>query len=335
MVVANKTSRYCWAYETVPGTAEIVDATTVTYEFGEYNDECGDWNTPFSENPSEPYWVYSKRTPSLIDGERTFPTFSHVFLPVTAQCYAWMLKKPSDSDPEVIIVALEEGKTYPLTIRCEESGGTVPTGTQAVGCYCVGLTTKAERNKPLQVEPIWAWQEMQDVGATGTEPTLTTAPVAPGDLLSGTYNGNPIVKWDIAGDNHSIDEVWRADWTQAQDFETVSSDLGATVTVDTYKFQPVEIILSAVFEDLDTWDDYMDRKVSTNMTIQVEKHDATSYILATFTNCRIVSIKKTGHRYKGHYGSVCNLVAEKVEYESDWFTEGGTTFATHWKALVA
>ena len=334
MVVANKTSRYCWAYESTPGTAEITAVNTVTYEFGNYNDDCGDWNTPFVENPSDPYYVYSKRTPSLIDAETEYPTFSHVFNPTTAQCFAWMLKKPQDSDPEVIIVALEEGMTYPLTIRHEEAGGTVPMLTQAVGCYCVGLTVTAERDKSLQVETTFAWQKMEDLSTT-TRPILTTAPVAAGDLLTGNYNGNPEVKWDIGGDNHTIAEVWRADWTQKQEFEIVSSDEGDTQTVYTYKFEPVQIILSAVFEDNNSWDDYFNRKVSTNMTIKVYKQDLTSYILATFTNCRIVKIKKSGHRYKGHYGSVCTLIAEKVEYESDWFTEGGITFATHWKALVA
>ena len=336
MGVANKSSRYCWAYETVPGIAEIVANNTVTYEFGNYNDECGDWNIPFTENPSMPYYVYSKRTPSLIDAEKEFPTFSHVFNPVTAQCFAWMLKKPSKNDPVTDIVALEEGMTYPLTIRLEESGGTVPMLTQAVGCYCVGLTVKAERDRSLMVETTFAWQKMEDL-ATTTRPILTTAPVAPGKLMSGNYSGNPQVKWDVDGDNHDLQEVWRADWTQEQEFETVSSDEGVTQIVYTYKFKPVQIILSAVFEDNDGWDDYFNRKVSTNMTIKVYKQDLTSYILATFTNCRIVKIKKTGVRHEGHYGAVCNILAEKVEYESDWFTEGGTdgTWATHWKALVA
>jgi len=310
-MVVNKTSRYCWAYETVPGTAEIVDVDTVTYEFGDYNDECGDWNTPFKENNAIPDYVYAVRTPTLTDVETEYPTFSHVFLPVSAQCFAWMLKKPAQNDPSVDIVALEEGKTYPLTIRHEESGGTVPTGTQAVGCYCVGLTAKAELDKPLQVETTFAWQELQDVGATGTEPTLTTAPVAPGKLMTGTYT-NPEVKWDIGGDNDALTEVWRVDWTQAQEFDSVSSDEGATQTVDTFKFEPVQIILHGVFDGVASWDDYMDRKVSTNMTVKVEKQDITSFILATFTNCRIVSWKKTGHRYKGHY-ELNSTVRKQIE----------------------
>ena len=50
-----------------------------TYEFGEYNEECGQWNTPFVENPTQPKWDYDSRTPTLIELERIFPVFSHTF----------------------------------------------------------------------------------------------------------------------------------------------------------------------------------------------------------------------------------------------------------------
>ncbi len=89
-----------------------------------------------------------------------------------------------------------------------------------------------------------------------------------------------------------------------------------------------------MFETNDSWDDYIDRKVSTNMTIQVKKHDGTSNILLTFTNCRIGTIKKTGERNKGHYQAVATMQADKVEAVSDWFTEGGVTFADHWRAAL-
>lgn len=330
-MVANKTSRYCWAYESVPGTAEIVAVDTVTYEFGEYNDECGKWNSPFVEQSVEPYWNYASRTPTLIELETKYPTFSHVFNPVTAQFLAWMLKKPTDSDPEVEIETLDTKLTYPLTIRLEEDGGTVPTNTQAVGCYCIGLTAKAERGRSFLVECQFAWQSMEDLG---DNPILTTAPVAPGDLLTGPYNGNPIVIWDSGGTPISIPAVWRADFNVEQEYEVVSSDEGVTQTVYVYKVQPVKIILSAVFETLDLWDDYVDRVGTYEMTIQVKKHDDTSYITFTFYNCRVMSIRKTGAKNEGHYGAICTIQAEEVKAECDWFTEGGTTFATHWKAAV-
>ena len=334
MVVANKTSRYCWAYEGTPGTAEITAVGTVTYEFGEYNEECGDWNTPFVEQTQVPYWVQASRTPTLIDADTKYPTFKHVFNPTTAQFLAWMLKKPVDADPAVTIETLDAGLTYPLTIRLEEAGGTVPCLTQAVGCYCVGLTGKAERGKSFLVETEFAWQKMEDLSNT-TRPILTTAPVAPGDLLTGPYNGNPIVIWDSGGTPISLTPVWRTDFTIQQDKEVVSSAEGATQTVYTYKVQPVKIILYAVFEAQDAWDDYVNRIGTYDMTLQVKKHDATSNILFTFYNCRIQTIKKSGHRNAGHYGSICTIIADEVKATCDWFTEGGTTFATHWKALVA
>lgn len=331
MVVANKTSKYVWAYQAAVGTSIITAVNTVTYEFGEYNDECGKWNTPFVENNALPSWVYSSRTPTLTDLESKYPTFSHVFNPTTAQFLAWMLGKPVDADPLVTIETLDAKMTVPLTIRCEELGGTNPQNAQAVDCYCVGLTAKAERGKSFLVETIFAWGALEDIG---DNPNLTTAPVAPGDLLTGPYNGNPIVLWDIDGDNVALTGVWRADFSCQQEWEKVSSSTGTTQSIYTYKMKPVKIILSAVFLINDPWDDYVDRKATTNMTIQVKKHDDTSYITFTFTNCRIQTIKKTGDRDGPAYGSVCTLIAEKVEATSDWFTEGGVTFATHWKAAI-
>lgn len=337
MSIANKTSRYVWTYESVPGTAEIVANNTVTYEFGRYNDECGKWNSPFVEQTQEPYWVQASRTPKLIDAETKYPTFSHVFNPVTAQFLAWMLKLPVDADPAVTIASLEAGLTYPLTIRLEEAGGTVPCLTQAVGCYCIGLTAKAERGKDFLVEVEFAWEKMEDLSNTA-RPILTTPPVMPGHLLTKPYNGNPIVIWDSGGTPISLTPVWRFDFQCQQDFEISTSDEGAVQTVYTYKYAPVKIIMSAVFEAQDIWDDYVNRVGTYEMTLQLKKHDGTSNILFTFHNCRIQTTKKMGKRNEGHYGSVCTIIAEKITATCDWFTETSQsspgTFATHWKAAV-
>ncbi len=336
MTIPNKTSKYVWAYQAVVGTSIITAVNSLSYEFGEYNEECGKWNNPFVENKAMPSWVYSSRTPTLTDMESEYPNFSHVFLPVTAQPFAWIQGKPISNTPSVDISSLETDMTYPLTIRNEELGGTRPNNAQAVDCYCVGLTSKAERGKSLLVECIFAFGALEDIG---DNPNLTTAPLKPGELMSKPYNGNPLVTWDTGGDNNAVPGVWRADWSEEREAEKVSSDEGATQITYTYKLKPVRIILSAVFQTLDPtvegiWKDYMDRKASTNMTIKVLKHNNTNFILATFTNCRVYSVKKSGDRNKGHYGVICILEAEKVTYTNDWFTEGGANFANHWKANI-
>ena len=330
MVVANKSSKIVWAYQAAVGTSIITAVDSLSYEFGEYNEEIGKWNAPYVENGALPSWVYSVRTPALTDMEIKFPTFSHAFLPVSAQFLAWMLGSPTNTTPTVTIAALNSGLTYPLTIRLEELGGTNPNNAQAVDCYCVGLNCKAELGTAFLVSAEFAWGALEDIG---DNPNLTTAPLAAG-LMSGVYDGNPIVMWDIDGDNVALTGVWRADFMTKQEWQKVTKDVGTSQTVYTYKMKPVQIILSAVFLINDGWDDYIDRKASTNMTIQVKKHDGTSYITFTFTNCRIKTIVKTGDRNKGHYASVAAIVAEKVEAVSDWFTEGGITFATHWKAVL-
>lgn len=332
MGIPNKTSTFVWAYQAVVGTAIITAVNSVTYEFGEYKDECGKWNSPFVENPAEPRWAYNSRTCTLTDLATEYPTFVHPFLPVTAQFLAWFLGKPLDADPLVTIETLDTDMTYPLTIRLEEKGGTKPEVIQAVDCYCIGLTIKMERGKSMLVECEFCWGSLEDF-SVDARPVLTTAPLAAG-LMTGPYDGNPIVMWDIGADNVSIPGVWRADIRGQRDYENVSGDQGAVQTNYIYKVLPIEIILSAVFETDDMWENYVNRTATTNMTIQVKKHNATNYITFTFTNCRIRSIKKTGERNKGHYAAVCVVRAEKVEGSTDWFTEGGVTFATHWKANI-
>ena len=73
MGIANKTSTYEWQYQAVVGTAIITAVNSPCFELGEYNDECGKWNSPFVENPSEPRWSYDSRTPTLTDLETKYP----------------------------------------------------------------------------------------------------------------------------------------------------------------------------------------------------------------------------------------------------------------------
>ena len=328
-MVLNKSSRVVWQYQAVVGTAIITAVNSPTFEFGEYNDETGKWNIPFVQNPTEPHWVYDSGTPTLTNLERNFPTWKHPFLPVTAQCYAWMQGKPESATPVVNISTLMPGMTHPLTIRVEEKEGTHPDVTQAVDCYCIGLTSNAERGKSLLVEVEFAYGDLEDIDPGGdNRPILTTVPLAAG-LMTGAYNGNPILEWNTV----SIPGVEKAVWMEAKEREVVSSDEGATQIIHTYKTKPVRIMLWGGIQVDDLWDDYKAR-TTRNMTIQVKKFDNTSYITATFTNCRITSFERIGERYKGKYASVITIEAEKVTYVSDWFTEGGVTFATHWKAAI-
>lgn len=324
-MVLNKTSKFVWQYQAAVGTAEIVIATSPCFEFGEYNDECGKWSIPIVENPTEAHWVYNSGTPTLTDAERKYPTFKHTFNPVTAQCYAWMQGLPADADPAVTISTLTSGMTSPLTIRLEELGGTHPDNVQAVDCYVVGLTSTAQREKSFIVQAEFAYGILQDIN---DYVNLTTPPLAAG-LMTGTYNGNPILEWNSV----SIPGVERAMWQEVKEFEKVSGDEGIVQTIHTGKCKPVKIILWGGIGVDDIWDDYKAR-TTRNMTIQVKKYDNTSNILFTFTNCRVTSYERIGKRYMNNYASIITLEAEKVTESSDWFTEGGVVFATHWRATL-
>lgn len=333
-MVANKTSRFCWAYEGTPGSAAITAVDTTTYEFGEYNKELEKWNAPYAEHKTDSYYAYNSRTPILTELSREFPTFRHSFLPTTPQVLAWMLKNPSNADPSVNIGVLDTGYAYPITVRLEQKGGSEDFLVQAVGCQMIDLGLILERGKQMVAEGQWAWQSIED---HGDRPILTTTPVMPGMAVTNSYNGNPIVIWDCDGTPVNLTHVWRADIHFAQDHDIASYSDGTKQQVYLYKHQPIEIVLSAVFEADDFWDDYMDRIGTYEMSIQVKKQDNTSNILMKFINCRIENYKKTGHAYKGHYGAICAIKAEDIAVTNDWFTESGGgagDFTTHFKGQV-
>jgi len=273
-LVLNKSSKEVWAYQAAIGTAAIVAADSVSYEFGEYNDECGKWSIANTQNPTESHWVYNSGTPTLINTERKFQTFKKVFLPVTAQCYAWMQGKPVEADPNVTISTLTSGMTYPLTIRNEELEGTHPDNVQAVDCYVIALTSNAERGKELLVEAEFVYGTIQDIN---TYVNLTTAPLAPGNLMTGSYNGNPIFKWKDV----SIPGVEKVMWMESKEHDIVTSDEGVTQTIHTGKSESVKIIVWGGIEVDDMWDDYKAR-YTRNSTLQLKKYDETSNIMFTF-----------------------------------------------------
>ena len=324
-MVLNKSSKDVWQYQAAVGTAILTIATSASFEFGEYNEECGKWSIPTTQNPAESHWVYNSGTPTLTNSERKYPTFKKTFLPVTAQCYAWMQGKPISAAPAVTISTLTSGMTYPLTIRVEELEGTHPDNVQAVDCYCVALTSNAERGKSFLVEAEFAYGSLEDIN---DNVNLTTAPLAAG-LMTGTYNGNPVLEWNVV----SIPGVEKAVWMESKQKEVVSADEGVIQTVHTFKSESVKIILWGGIEVADMWDDYKAR-TPRNMTIAITKFDDVSNILFTFTNCRITSYERIGARYKGKYASIIKIEAEKVTESSDWFTEGGITFADHWRAAM-
>lgn len=322
----NETSKFVWQYQAAEGTSILIIASSDSFEFGEYNAETGKWSSPYVENNAEPSYVYSTRTPSLVDAETKYPLFSHTFLPVTFQFLAWFLGSPSDSNPvggdTIDIVALETGKSVPMTIRHQLDGGTAPQNKNAIDCYCVGCTIKMEEGKKMLVEPTFIFGALTDIG---TYDNLTSGIKSAGEL-TGPYNGNPDVTWNVT----SLTGVWRADVILEKEFEMVTSDDGATQTPYQGLIKPVKILLSAVLKQNTSWDDYVSRTART-LTITVKKYDDVSYGTLTFTNARVISVKETGHYNKGHYGATMALIAEKVEGLTDFFTEGGADFADHWK----
>ena len=211
-MAVNKTSRRVWNYETTPRTSVIVDATSATFEFGEYGDEVTKWTMGSMENKALSYYTYDKRTPSLADGRRSFKTFKEMFNPTTAQWLVWILGKCTDATPETI-EPLDTGYQYPLTIRHEE-GNTDATATetfeQFVSCWCVSAYGRAAWGNPFLVDLEFAYEQYQD---HDNEPQLTTAPLHAGHADTvGAYNGMPTVTYDPDGTPDVVDWVVKAEF---------------------------------------------------------------------------------------------------------------------------
>lgn len=334
MVNANKSSKFVYAYESVPGTAIIVAVDSLSYEFGEYDELCKKWNSPFTNNQVSPFCVYNSRTPTLTDLEKKFPTFSHAFNPITAQYLSWILKSPVVGPP-VAISPLTEGMTYPLTIRLEELEGTNPSNIQAVGCYCIGVTVSGVSGNPLMVDCEFAWQKIEDIG---DNPNLTTDPFPSGSgdtsTITNTFEGRPQVIWDKGVGDVAFNEVVIANFTIAQDYKTTSSALGTTQTVHTYKYRPVIITLHAILKTNTQWDDYVDRNIK-DLEIKFWKGDMVNYISHIFENCHINTVKKTGAKNEGHYEVIITLTAEMPTGTNNFANESAETFANHWKGVVS
>jgi len=334
---ATTTSWYCWSYQSAEGNYTNLDAADdTTYFFGDYNEECSEWNAPVKEMPQDSYWVYDERTPSLVENDPEFPTFKHSFLPTSWQPWVWFLKNPTSATPATC-APLHAGKTYPMTIRHQMAGADHYEVVQAGDCYCVELVSQFERGTEALVEATFAWGKLSDEGDYAKLTTTPTAPAGGDNGVTGTYDGNPTVTWDTAGANKVLEGVWRVDMHLEQEFKSAIASGGSTQTVNLYRYKPIEVVMHGIFEIRDSWDDYVDREPRT-VTIKIWKHDRTHYVLFTLTNCVPINWKKTGKAYKGFYNSVCACEAEQLNITSNWLAEydgADGDFANHFKGLVS
>ena len=323
MTTANKSSRWCWAYESTPKTAEITAVDTVTYDFGEYTDAMKDWSPPAPMKPVEQYYNYSSREPKNTKLDEQYPPFTHFYCPTTPQFLTRFLKSPATADP-ITIGVLDSGLTYPITIRHEQGEGTTPTLRQAVGCYTVGITMTAAYGAALTVEEKFAWCTMED---RGDRSILTTAPIASGGCdVAGTYNGTPKFTWNST----HRPEVIKVILQQEQNFETVYAPAAGTQSINCFEYNAPELLVNAVFESDVCWDDFADRAARTAL-LQVYKPDGSTYIAITITNALITSMKETGIKNEGHYEAQLSIVGEAISATA---LSCNTSFATHYKAGV-
>lgn len=329
-MTVNTTSRWAWAYETTPGSAEITMGTDTTYFFGHYDEETDKWQPPTIENQIGQFHKYNKRTPELDYQKRKFPTFKTIFKPITAQSLLWILGSGASGTP-CSIDALHSGQQRSLTIRHEENEGTNPALTQAVGCQCVGAYFRSQAGSDFIAELEWEFEDIED---QGDRPSLTTTPTEAGGLDSGkVYSGSPEVTYDYGGGNETVlERVPKAEFRITQATNTSLNGAGTSRDVYKGKYEPVDIILTAIFEENQVWNDFIDRNIA-DWEIKVYKPDNTNYIDCVFHSGYQASINKQGLPFEGWYQSSLHIQAEYVSIEHN-FNNEGTNYDTHFKGQI-
>jgi len=331
MSVENKTSRFVWAYETTPRTSAIVDATSITYDFGEYDESIQKWKPPTIENRILSSYVYNKRTPTLSDGRRKFPTFNHMFNPTTPQWLLWILGKCTDGAPDSI-EPLDSGYQYPLTIRHEEGGGTNDTFAQAVSSWCVSAYFRAAIKDPFVVDLEFAFEQFQD---HDDELQLTTAPRRAGHTgVERSYNGVPTVTYDPDGNDTGptvIPQVVKAEGKITQNYSNTLNGAETAQTVYKRNYDPIPITLQGVHVVNDYWDQFMDRNQE-DWEVDIYKPDDSYYIKMKLNNCIPQTYIKEGQAFKGWYLSTLVLLCEEITATFAW--DGSDTWANHFKGEV-
>jgi len=327
-MVANTTSRRCWAYETTPRTSAIIAADSVTYDFGEYDDSIQKWQVGSVENRILSSYVYNKRSPTLTDGKRKFNTFHEVFNPTTPQWLVWILGKCTDASPDTI-EPLDTGYQYPLTIRHEEGGGTVDTFEQAVSSWCVEAYFRAAAKDPFVVDLTFAFEQYKD---HDDRAQLTTAPRSCGHTATvNAYMGMPTVTYDPDGADTVIPQIVKAEGRIKQNYNTTLNGTETAQTVYKNSFEPVDLTLQGIMEVNTYWDEFMDRGTQ-DWEVAVYKPAIANYIKMKFVNCKHVKTIKEGEPFKGYYVSTIHLRAEEVT--ATFVREGTDTWADHFKGEV-
>lgn len=328
MSIPNTTSRRVWAYEPTPRTSAIIDANSVTYDFGEYDDSIKQWKMGAMQNKISPYFNYNKRTPLITPGGRMFDTFHEIFNPTTAQWLLWILGKCTDASPDTI-EPLDTGYQYPLTVRHEEGGGSNETFEQMVSSWCIDAYFRAAALDPFVVDLEFAYEQYED---HDDEPQLTTPPRRAGHTgVSLAYNGMPTITYDPDSAATVIPQIIKAEGKISQNYSTTVNGSASQQTVYKETYEPVNLTLQGVHVVNDYWDKFMD-KDQQDWEVAVYKPNTDYYIKMKAVNAVPVRWVKEGQVLEGWYLSTLVLKAEEITAKFAW--DGSDTWANHFKGEV-
>jgi len=331
MVDNNNTSRCVWMYEGTPRTIALDDATDQTYYFGLYNTETDSWNTPEFSGIAIPSTAYNSSTPTLADGGLSLKPFKHTWNASTAHHMVWMLGKCTDAATDTFEPKAYNEEQYPIDIRFEEGGGTNERFVQLNTAFMTELYVCMEANKPYLVEGTFEYESISD---NGDYNQLTQTPVnAGGSGVIAPFFGYPTVIYDYGGGGaYTLPEIYKAEFSVKCNRSVSLGSTRTTQTVYKDRFEPVDLILSAVTQVDTFWDDFIDRATGKEIRITAYKPNGSYYIHHDFTNIMITGVARTGKIFKGYMETKLVCKAEKVA--GSHVTENVTNHDTHYKGVV-
>lgn len=324
MTTKNNISLQSWNYESTVQTAVISAADSVSYEYGQYDQNAGKWEAPSIQNKIEQHYAHAYRNPYLTVPSREFPTFKLNYKPTQPIFIHRILGSSTNASPPAVTSIKHTGLKKSFNHRWQHSGGTNPQVINALSCYAVQCYVSGQAGKPLEVEEQVAWGKIED---QNTRVALTTNPIHP-DSITSMYDGLPTVKIlnaDTQAEITTLSEVYWAEFTIKQDFTTVKSTDGNTQTIYLGNISEISGNLHAVYEQNQQWDDLL-AKTKRDLTIKyIKQSDITKYLTFTFDDIYFESAKKSGIPLGSFYEEIIPFRASNI---TATFNYEGAAFST-------
>ena len=281
--------------ETTAGTKKVTAAGDTTTAFGLWVKDGKD-ELPCQTNKIDVAYVYNSREAaskiSIIDPSSLSLDLQNI-IPTETELWALLLGQASGT-PNVASVK-DTGLKSSVTVHGENNNGTNPFTRDLVGAYLTNMKWNIEVAKPLTIESIhFDGFGIEDEDSSVPSIFLTNPPsIANYNIFEGISE----IKWDIAGDNETLLNVYRVDFESGHNIITtkvVGSGSNATRKVYPGKFGSRsntghKFFMSAILDTHNQYDDLRDGN-EVNVSFKTLKPVDGKYITFTCTGVHIIEM---------------------------------------------